>query len=352
MTASEELKIAEGPCPESVADLETILSTPSESVVEMFARLEGHLLMVGAGGKMGPTMVRMAQRAIEQSGSTMQLTAVSRFTNADTQRKLETQGVRTIACDLLQPDQVSQLPDCSHLINLSGFKFGAAAQPEMTWATNCDIPNTLCRRFDDTKIVAFSTGNVYGDVPVHSGGCIESDELRPVGEYAMAALGRERMFQYYCTQLNIPTVLVRLNYATELRYGVLVDIAQSVIDGEPIDLSTGYVNVIWQGDANALALRCLEQTQVPANILNLTGPAVVSVKEVAKRVAEFAEVSVEFKGSENETALLSQAAQNYPQIGTPRFSMETMVRWTTEWIQKGGPTLGKPTKFNVTDGKF
>jgi len=352
MSDPDLLQIAQGACPASVDRLEDVLSIPPTAVVEMFGRLDGHLLMAGAGGKMGPTMTRMAQRAIDLSGSKMRLTAVSRYSDPAIKQRLGDAGVATVTCDLLQPDQVAALPDCSHLINLSGFKFGAAANPEMTWATNCDIPSTLCRRFKDARIVAFSTGNVYDQVPVNSAGAVEHDRLNPIGEYAMAALGRERLFQFHCSHLNIPTLLVRLNYATELRYGVFVDIASSVIAGEPVDVSTGYVNVIWQGDANAMTLRCLELASVPANIVNLTGPEVLSVRDVAEKIAKCAGVTVEIVGQENETALLSQAAHNYPQLGSPQFSLDTMLRWTVQWLQRGGHLLGKPTKFNVTDGKF
>lgn len=345
-------ELLSGACPQSVAQLEDVLSTPTAAVIEMFARLDGHLLMVGAAGKMGPTMVRMAHRAIVESGSKMRLTAVSRFSDLSVRGRIEEWGIETIACDMLLPSQVSALPNCTHLINLTGFKFGAAANPALTWATNCDIPATLCRRFSESKIVAFSTGNVYGMVPPATGGSLESSRLEPVGEYAMAALGRERMFQYYCEQLQLPTLLVRLNYATELRYGVLVDVATSVLNDQTIDVTTGFVNVIWQGDANAMALRCLELPTVPARPINLTGPTGLSVRSVAQQVAALAGVAVEVTGTERETALLSQATHNYEILGTPQMDLETMLRWTVQWLQQGGASLGKPTKFNAADGKF
>ena len=345
-------ELLSGDCPQSVEQLEDVLSTPTIAVVEMFSRLEGHLLLVGAAGKMGPTMVRMAHRAIAESGSKMRLTAVSRFSDPSVRDRMHEWGIETIACDLLQPSQVAALPDCTHLINLSGFKFGAAVNPALTWATNCDIPATLCRRFSASKIVAFSTGNVYAMVAPATGGSLESDSLEPVGEYAMAALGRERMFQYHCEQLQIPTLLVRLNYATELRYGVLVDIATSVLHDQSIDVTTGFVNVIWQGDANAMTLRCLELATVPARPINLTGPVGLSVRSVAQEIASLVDVALEVTGTERGEALLSQAAHNYELLGAPQMDLETMLRWTVQWLQQGGESLGKPTKFNAADGKF
>jgi len=345
-------ELLSGDCPQSVEQLEYVLSTPPADVVEMFSRLEGHLLLLGAAGKMGPTMARMAQRAIVESGSKMRLTAVSRFSDPSLHDRMQEWGIETIACDLLQPTLVATLPDCTHLINLTGFKFGASANPTLTWATNCDIPATLCRRFPESKIVAFSTGNVYAMVAPTTGGSLEGDSLQPVGEYAMAALGRERLFQYYCEQLQIPTLLVRLNYATELRYGVLADIATSVLNDQSIDVTTGFVNVIWQGDANAMTLRCLELPTVPARPINLTGPVGLSVRSVAQQIAALVGITLEVTGTERDTALLSQATHNYELLGTPQMDLETMLRWTVQWLQQGGTSLGKPTKFNAADGKF
>lgn len=344
--------VLSGDCPQSVEQLEDVLSTPTTEVIEMFARLQGHLLMVGVAGKMGPTMARMAQRAIAQSGSKMRLTAVSRFSDASVRSRMQEWGIETLACDLLQPSQVAALPDCTHLINLSGFKFGASANPALTWATNCDIPTALCRRFTESKIIAFSTGNVYAMVDPATGGSVESNRLEPVGEYAMAALGRERMFQYHCEQLQIPTLLVRLNYATELRYGVLVDIAASVLNDQSIDVTTGFVNVIWQGDANAMTLRCLELPTIPIRPINLTGPVGLNVRNVAQQVAALVGVALDVTGTERGEALLSQAAHNYELLGAPQMDLETMLRWTVQWLQQGGESLGKPTKFNAADGKF
>jgi len=338
--------------PLSTDALEEILSIPTDGVIEMFARLEGHLVMLGVGGKMGPTMARMAQRAITASGSEMKLTAISRFSNPTVRERLESWGISTQACDLLDPPSVQTLPDATHVLNLSGFKFGAADNLGLTWATNCEIPSAICRRYANSKVAAFSTGNVYGMVDVVSGGSLENAELCPEGEYAMAALGRERMYEYYAQQLNLPVAILRLNYATELRYGVLIDIASKVLQGNPVALSMGFLNAIWLGDANAMTLRSIELTEVPARPLNMTGPDVISVREVARQVGQLTGHAVTFEGTELEQALLSRSAHNYDVLGSPLISLETMIRWSVQWLQQNGESLGKPTKFQVTDGKF
>ena len=338
--------------PSTVEALEELLSIPTDEVIEMFGRLSGHLVMLGVGGKMGPTMARMAQRAIQESGSTLELTAVSRFSNPQTRAKLQAWGITTCVCDLLDPSSVKELPDASYVLNLSGFKFGAGNNPGLTWATNCEIPSTICRKYSSSQMVAFSTGNVYGMVAVQSGGSLETAEINPDGEYAMAALGRERMYEYYARSLNLPIAIVRLNYATELRYGVLIDIASKVLAGQAVPLQMGYLNAVWLGDANAMSLRCLELAETPARMMNITGPDIVSVRKTAERVGEQIGKNAIFESVELETALLSQAAHNYPQIGAPQITLETMIRWSTQWLQRGGESLGRPTKFQVTDGKF
>ena len=338
--------------PGSTSALEDLLSTPTDEVFDMFANMDGQLVMLGVGGKMGPTMARMAQRAITASGSSMTLVAVSRFSNQAVRDKLESWGVRTHVCDLLDPPSVAALPDATHVLNLSGFKFGAADNLGLTWATNCEIPSAICRRYQSSQISAFSTGNVYGMVDVQSGGSLEESPLRPEGEYAMAALGRERMYEYYSQALNIPLAILRLNYATELRYGVLIDIASKVLAGQPVPLAMGDLNAIWLGDANAMTLRCLDLSVAPGRLINMTGPDVISVREVASQVGELVGKPVIWEGEELETALLSQARHNYPLIGEPLIKLETMIRWSVQWLQRGGESLGKPTKFQITDGKF
>ena len=338
--------------PRSTEQLEDILSIPTDEVIEMFGRLSGHLVMLGTGGKMGPTMVRMAQRAIEQSGSSMQLTAVSRFSNPAIRSRIESWGVATQYCDLLSPPSVQELPEASHVLNLSGFKFGASDNLALTWASNCEIPMAVCKKYANSQVAAFSTGNVYGMVSIDSGGSLEEAELNPDGEYAMAALGRERMYEYYSQVLKVPIAILRLNYATELRYGVMIAIAAKVLAGEPVPLVMGYLNAVWLGDANAMSLRCLELAESPARAINMTGPDLISVRETAQQVGALVGKNAVFTGVELETALLSQATHNFPLIGSPHISLDTMIRWSVQWLESDGESLGKPTKFQVTDGKF
>ncbi len=249
--------------PQSVEELELLLSEPSAAVIRLLGDLPGDIVFLGVGGKMGPTMARMARRASDLAGVTRRVIGVSRFSTPGLRQRLESWDIETIACDLLDPDAVNQLPDAPLVISMAGYKFGAAQNPEMTWATNCLAPALICRRFRHSRIVAFSTGNVYGLVPCSSGGSLETDPLQPDGEYAMAAVGRERICAYCSKAFHTPLVLLRLNYATELRYGVLVDLAQRVWQRQAIDVSMSYVNVIWLGDANNMSLLALQHAATP-----------------------------------------------------------------------------------------
>ena len=237
-------------------------------------------------------------------------------------------------------------------MNLAGFKFGAKTKPTMTWATNCVIPSNVCQRYQGSNILAFSTGNVYPMVLPETGGSVETDLPMPDGEYPMAALGRERMYQYFSESLDSPTVIIRLNYATELRYGVLQDITQQVYEQQPVDVIMGFVNVIWLGDANAMTLRALFACENPARICNMTGPDVLSVREVANQVGMILDSPVTISGAEAPTALLNNSHASYPIIGTPQMSVEKMLTWGSEWIRRGLPMYGKPTKFQVRDGVY
>jgi nucleoside-diphosphate-sugar epimerase len=234
---------------------------------------------------------------------------------------------------------------------MAGRKFGTTGREAATWAMNTYLPGPVCRRFRDGRIVAFSTGNVYGLVPVESPSR-ESDSPAPMGEYAMSCLGRERVFEHFSRSLSIPSALIRLNYATEMRYGVLVDIGERVRDGLPIDLSTGAFNVVWQGDANAMALQCFDHVAAPPWVVNLTGPEVLSVREVAETFGRLLGRSVQFTGEESSQALLSDASQAFQRFGAPRITADQMIRWIADWLARGGPTLGKPTHFQASDGRF
>jgi nucleoside-diphosphate-sugar epimerase len=338
--------------PQSVEQLELLLSEPSPEVVKEMEQMPGDILFLGVGGKMGPTMARMARRASDLAGVQRRVIGVSRFSTPGLRQRLESWSIETIACDLLDPESVKQLPDAPLVISMSGYKFGSSQHPEMTWATNCLVPALICQRFRHSRIVAFSTGNVYGYVPPSSGGSVETDREQPDGEYAMAAVGRERMYTYFSHKLEIPTVILRLNYATELRYGVLVDLAQRVQQGQAIDVTMGYVNVIWLGDANQMSLLALQHASTPARVVNLAGHEILSTREVAHRFGQRLNKPASCTGAEASVALLSNGQLGYQLWGRPRVNADEMIRWTADWISHGRPTLDKPTHFEVTDGKF
>jgi nucleoside-diphosphate-sugar epimerase len=294
----------------------------------------------------------MARRASEAAGAKRRVIGVSRFSNEDVRRRLENWGVETIRCDLLDESAVEALPGAPNVVYMTGFKFGASGAAGMTWAVNCYVPALTARRFAGSRIVAFSTGNVYRMMPADSSGSVESDPPQPVGEYAMSTLGRERMLEYFSVKDRTPMALLRLNYATELRYGVLVDIAEKVRDGRPVDLSMSRVNVIWLGDANAMALAALAHAESPANVINLAGEEILSVRDIAEKLGRLMGKTVQFSGQESPTALLNNGQRGRQLLGQPRVNVDLMLRWTADWVARGGESLGKPTHFEVRDGQF
>lgn len=336
----------------SVEQLEDAISEPSEGAVEAMGRLSGDIILLGAGGKIGPSLARMAKRASDAAGAKRRITAVDVFPNPKMQSEIEKLGVDTIRCDLLDRKQLDALPDAENVIFMIGMKFGSTGQEALTWALNAYLPGMVCERFSGSRIAAYSTGNVYGLTPVSRGGSVETDAPNPVGEYAMSALGRERVFQYFSLSRGIPVAIVRLNYANELRYGVLVDIANKVWAGEPVDVTMGYANVIWQGDANSMVLQSLEHCASPAFIVNVAGPEIVSVREIAGRFARIMGKPVTITGSEAPDALLSNAQLAYSLFGRPRVSLDRMAEWIARWVMSGGESLGKPTHFESREGKF
>ena len=340
------------PTPQSVTELEEVLSKPTAALVAMMSRLEGDLVLLGVGGKMGPTMARMARRAVDEAGSKARVIGVSRFSDESVREQLESWGVETIACDLLDPDAVNQLPLAENVVYLAGFKFGASRDPGRLWAMNCLAPAWISRHYRASRIVALSTGNVYRPVSADSGGSRESDALEPHGEYAMAALGRERTFQFFSETNGTPMALLRLNYAHDLRYGVFVDVAQQLVAGQPVDISTGHVNIVWLADANAMTLRALEHCQAPAQIINVTGAETVNVRTAAEQLAAVLGLTAEFAGEEGASALLSNATVGQELLGVPESSAEQVIRWTADWVGNDRPLLNKPTKFQVRDGKY
>ena len=337
---------------ETQEQLEEILSRPTPEVCDAIAGLDGDLLLLGVGGKMGPTIARLARRAIDEAGIDKRVIGVSRFSDADLRSRLDGIGVETIACDLLEPGTLDALPDVGNVVYLAGMKFGTTGAESMTWSMNVHLPGLVAQRYCDARIVALSTGNVYPFTPVSSGGPTEAHVVAPVGEYAQSCLGRERLFQYGSERCGTSVVLIRLNYAIDLRYGVLLDVAQRVYVGTPIDLRMGYVNLIWQHDANVAILRAFALCAQPPAILNLTGPDTVSVRDLAHHFGRCFGVEPAFEGKEAETALLSNAAKYVDLFGPPAVSLEQMIEWVAHWVRIGGPTLGKPTHFDARDGKF
>jgi nucleoside-diphosphate-sugar epimerase len=337
---------------EDTTHLETLLSEPSAQAIETLARLNGDLILLGVAGKMGPTLARMARSASDTAGVRRRVIGVARFSHPDLERHLQGHGIETIRCDLLDPAQLAALPEAANVIAMFGMKFGSTGQEARTWALNCWLPGTVCQKFRKARIVAFSTGNVYGLVPVVRGGAVETDPLVPVGEYAMSCVGRERIYEHFNREAAIPMTILRLNYANEMRYGVLVDLAQRVWARQPVDLSMGYFNAIWQGDANAAALTALGLATSPPLVVNVTGHAVLRVRQVAEQFGRLLDRPVQFTGKENADAILSNAERSKQLIGPPRIREEQMVRWIADWIRRGGETLGKPTHFEVRDGRF
>lgn len=340
------------PTPQSVEELEELLSRPSEQAIETFSQLDGDILVLGVGGKMGPTLARMAKRALEQAGVERRVIGVSRFSDVSVRGWLEDWGVETIECDLLHPDQVRSLPAAPNVVFMAGMKFGSSGNPSMTWAMNCYIPALTCLRYHDSRIAVFSSGNVYPMVPVDSQGSTEDDATGPVGEYAITVLGRERIFEHFSHTLGTRAALLRLNYAMEMRYGVLVDIARTVFEGRPVDLSMSKVNVIWQADANAMSLASLAHTTAPAKIINIAGPEILRVRDVAEQFGRLMGKSVEFTGEEGAAAYLNNGQAGHALLGNVSVDVDQMIRWTADWVSRGGESLSKPTHFQTQDGKF
>jgi hypothetical protein len=333
-------------------DLEERLSRPTAEAVRDIARLKGDLVILGVGGKMGPTLARMAKRAIDQAGLKHAVLGVARFSDARSRRTLEDAGVRTIPCDLLDRDQVLKLPDAAAVISAVGQKFGTTGAESATWATNAYLPGLIAERYGGVPTMAFSTGNVYPLVPVQSGGATEDMPPGPIGEYAQSALGRERMFEYFSRRDRTPTSIYRLNYAVELRYGILLEIALKVWNGTPLDVRMGHVNVLWQGDANAIALRMLFLGETPPRIFNVTGAETLSVRTLAGRFGELFGKQPMLEGREAETALLSNSSRARSVFGPPQVGVDQVTTWVAHWVKTGGRTLNKPSHFETRDGKF
>ena len=333
----------------SIQRLEDELSRPNDADCRFMRDLSGDLIVLGAGGKMGPSLARRARRAADEAGVPRRVVAAARFSSREAVRQFAEWGVEGVSCDLLERDQIQRLPDCANVVFLAGRKFGSTENAPMTWATNTLLPALAAERFSGSRIVALSSGNVY---PLGASGATEETAPAPVGEYAQSVLGRERVFEYYSNRDDTPVAIIRLNYAVDLRYGVLLDIGRRVWERQPVPLAMGAVNVIWQGDANSVILRALALASAPPRRLNVTGPETLRVRWIAERFGELFGTEPQFQGLEGETALLSDSSLCCRLLGPPSVTAEQLIRRQAEWIRAGLPTLDKPTHFEVRDGGF
>ena len=328
------------------------LLQPSDALLADMAKLKGDIMILGVGGKMGPALARLSKQAVNKAGVNKKIIGVARFSEEGLQKELNEQGIETYQADLLNEDQLQSLPEVENVLYLAGTKFGTTGKESLTWAMNAYLPGRVAEKFKNSRIVVFSTGNVYPLTPVKLGGADESKLPEPIGEYAQSCLGRERMFQYYSSKHNTPLLIYRLNYANDVSYGVLLEIARAVKENRPIDLSMGHVNVIWQGDANEIALRAFHHCAAPAKLLNVAGPETVSVRWAAQQFGNMFQQQPVFENQEQETALLSNAAENFRLFGYPKVTLKQMMELLAQWVNEGGKTLNKPTHFQERKGQF
>ncbi|MBO9620313.1 MAG: NAD(P)-dependent oxidoreductase [Niabella sp.] len=335
-----------------LALIEDELYQPSTALLHDMKALDGDIIFLGAGGKMGPGMIKLACFALKKAGISKKLIAVSRFSDANARKELEDLGVEIIAADLLDDAQLQALPDVKNVMYLAGTKFGTKDKEPFTWAMNAYLPGRVAAKYKNSRIVAFSTGNVYPFSKLSEGGFSEETKPNPVGEYGQSCLGRERIFQYFAEVNKTPVLIYRLNYAIDLRYGVLLEVGKAVYNGMPIDISTGAVNVIWQGDANEIALRSFLHCSAPAKLLNVTGPETISLTWLAAQFGAIFGKEPVFTGAAQDTALLSNAAEAHRLFGYPRVPLKQMISLVADWISLGGKQINKPTHFQERQGQF
>jgi len=328
------------------------LLEPSPALLSDIATLDGDIMILGVGGKMGPALAKLARRALNLVGSERKVIGASRFSEPGLVEELNQLGIETHVVDLLNEDQLDSLPAAKNVLYLAGTKFGTTGKESFTWAMNAYLPGRVAEKYRDSNIVVFSTGNVYPLTPVDAGGATEKLSPEPLGEYAQSCLGRERVFQYFSTKNNTPVFIYRLNYANDVSYGVLLEIAKAVKERKPIDLRMGYVNVIWQGDANEIAIRALNHCSVPAKMVNVTGPETVSIKWLGGQFGNIFGQEPVFINTEESTALLSNAGVSNDLFGYPKVLLNQMIELIAEWINQGGKTINKPTHFQERQGKF
>ncbi|WP_017259249.1 NAD-dependent epimerase/dehydratase family protein [Pedobacter arcticus] len=332
--------------------LEKQLTAPSDALIADIAKIEGDIILLGIGGKMGPGIGKLAVEAVKAAGLSKRIIGVSRFSDEKSRLEMEAAGIETIACDLLDDAQLQALPDAKNVIFLAGNKFGTTGKEGFTWAMNAYLPGRVAEKYKNANIVAFSSGNVLPFVKVTSGGVSEETSPEPIGEYAQSCLGRERVFEYFAQKNNTPTLIYRLNYAVDFRYGVVMEIAKSVLEGKEIDLRTENVNVIWQGDANEIAIRSLLHCEAPAKMLNVTGPETLSIKWIAQQFGKTFGIEPKFIHEAAGSALLNNASECHRLFGYPRVTIREVIDITATWLQQGGEQLGKATHFQERGGKF
>ena len=340
-------------CPENETELNGLLSEPSPQVIEMMKRLEGDIAILGVAGKMGVTMAMQARRAVEAAGVSKKIIGIARFSKEEERQKLEAAGVETVKCDLLDREQVNALPDYPNVIFMAGKKFGTQGNEAQTWAMNTLAPAFAAEKFRNSRLVVFSTGCVYPLRSFLEGGCVETDMPAPVGEYSQSCLARERIFEYYQQMYGTKLLFFRLNYAIDLRYGVLHDICRPIYEGKEVSNSVGFFNCIWQGDANAIALLSLELADNPRKILNVTGPETAATEETAKTMGLLLGKEVKFAQEQaGDINYLNDASHLQQLFGQPRILLDDLIRLQVQWIRSGGISIGKPTHFEVNNGKF
>jgi len=336
----------------TIEELELKMTEPSDALIQAMAQLDGDIIILGVGGKMGPSLAKQAKNAIREAGVKKRVIGVSRFSTGTLQASLERDGIETIAADLLEERELQKLPEVKNVIYMAGQKFGTKGKEPYTWAMNTYLPGRVAEKFRHSRIVSYSTGNVYPLTSLYHGGATEETKVSPIGEYAQSCLGRERIFSYFSAKYNIPMLHFRLNYAIDMRYGVLMEIAKAVFERKEIDLSMGHVNVIWQGDANDMAIRSLNLCTTPPRVLNVTGPETVSIRWLAEQFGKRFAVEPIFVNHEQESALLSNAACAHQLFGYPRVSLGQIIDWTADWVKTGGETVNKPTRFQERQGEF
>lgn len=337
---------------QTLGQLEEIMTKPSSPLIEDIKKISGDILILGVGGKMGPTMAKLAKRSIDAAGLDKKVIGVSRFSSGNLREELEASGIETIAADLLNDEELQRLPEIENVIFMAGKKFGTSGNEHATWGMNTYLPGRVAGKYSNSNIVVFSSGNIYPFVDVTTAGCTERTPTQPVGEYAQSCLGRERIFTYFSKKNNTPILLYRLNYAIDMRYGVLLEIAKQVYEGKPVDLTTGHVNVIWQADANEYALRSLLHCSTEPEILNITGPETISVRWLAEEFGRQFGKEITFDNKEAPNALLNNAGKAHKLFGYPSVTLQQMIEWTAAWLQNNGEVIEKPTHFQERQGAF